>query len=305
MDENIYKLETLRKKALFAIFLALTASIIFGFIIFIFLLRASPIRAGIYISLFSGIAIFLLLSKITKCSRYFKDYKMLFKSVLVETPFRKAFSEVEFHNEQGIPKEVIKATGMMCLGNRYYTNDYVRGSYRNVFFERADIKIQQVTHSGKHTHTTTYLNGRWLIFEFNKEFHFDLQIIGKGFHYSQRNSSLFTEREERRHRVDMEDIYFNEQFKVYAQDDHEAFYILTPHFMKVLKDMNNTMDGDFMLGFTENRLHVAIDTGKDAMEPSVFTKIDLTEVSLEVQQEINAIINIVDSLNLDRDIYKE
>jgi hypothetical protein len=73
--------------------------------------------------------------------------------------------------------------------------------------------------------------------------------------------------------------------------------------MEVLKNMYDKMDGDFMLGFTENRLHAAIHTNKDAMEPSVFSSIQLSEIQSEVNNEISAITDIVDGLNLYRNIF--
>ena len=39
----------------------------------------------------------------------------------------------------------------MSLGNRYYSNDYLQGSYKGVRFERADIKIQNRVYTGKHS----------------------------------------------------------------------------------------------------------------------------------------------------------
>lgn len=143
-----------------------------------------------------------------------------------------------------------------------------------------------------------------MIFEFNKDFTFDLQVIGKGFNYSRNNKTFFTSSEDRRQKIELEDIYFNELFTVYAQDDHEAYYILTPAFMEVLKNMFDNMDGAIMLGFVRNQLHVAINTKRDSMEPSIFSRIETYEATQDVQREINAIINIIDGLDLDRDIYK-
>ncbi|MHB8128034.1 MAG: DUF3137 domain-containing protein [Mobilitalea sp.] len=300
-DEMLY-LENLRNKAATTISFVIAVPVVTIIVSLFVITPISSSTVGLYSSLFIGAAMGLLLYKFTGCMKLYKDYKAYFKSLLVEVPFRKAFDQVIYDVDLGFEQEIIEKTDMMSLGNRYYTNDYVQGNYKAVKFERADVKIQMHVGSGKHSHTTTYFHGRWLIFEFNKEFHFDLQIIGKGFNYSKKNR--IADKEERRHRIEMEDINFNENFEVFGQDDHEAFYILTPQFMAVLQTMRVNMDGSFMFGFVDNQLHIAINNDKDAMEPHIFSGIELSSILAEVQGEINAIISIIDELSLDRDICK-
>lgn len=304
MDSRIIYLEKVRKKAaqLTTIVISVTiAVIILGLILFI---NSGMGKIGITLAILIGIGVGIVLSQISGMNKSYKEYEDCFKKFLVEEPFRNSFCEIEFHHDKGFEKELIDQTDIIMMGNRYYTNDYVRGYYKDVQFERADVKIQKHTSNGKSSHTVTYFYGRWLIFEFNKNFHFDLQIISKGFCYSQHNSSFFTSEGERRHKIQLEDINFNETFNVYAQNDHEAFYILTPVFIETLKNMYRTMDGEFMLGFIDNRLHVAINTKKDAMEPRIYGKLDLNEIAQEVEKEIDTIIHIIDGLTLDRDLYK-
>ncbi len=302
MEEQILNLEKLREKTLKHMLVLIAASAAIALAV-VSLMAPYIMHMAFFLFIFIGVGSFFILSYTTGYNKKAREYKVNYKKIFVEVPFQRAFGPVFCDFDRGISKDSIDRTDMMMLGNRYYTNDYIRGSYKEVGFERADIKIQHHTSNGKHSHTVTYFNGRWLILEFNKNFHFDLQIIGKGFSYSQKNSSFFTSSKNRRRKVEMEDVRFNELFNVYAQDDHEAFYILTPQFMDTLKGMYNTMDGDFMLGFVDNKLHVAINTKKDAMEPSLFKSVTAAD-SGEVQREIHVIINLIDKLNLDRDLYK-
>lgn len=302
MEDKLIMLEKYRRKALCLLIVVISASFIFAF--FILALLKDLNEASLLVSMFLGACLGFVLYHATGCGRAQEKYKEYFKKLFVEEPFCRAFGQVTYKYDQGIEKERLDETDMICLGNRYYTNDYVQGYYKNVRFERADIKIQQHTSTGKHSYTVTYFNGRYLIFEFNKEFHCDLQIIGRGFDNSQKNNSIFTGKEDRRHKIELEDIYFNEMFQVLGQDDHEAFYIITPHFMEVLKGLYESMDGELMLCFINNQLHVAINTQRDAMESSIFFKVEPDAVGSDVQNEVNAIINIIDSLCLDRDIYK-
>lgn len=304
MEESIVYLEKLRQRAMLRLIITILLS--FTLTILCLTLFSSWIKQsfGLFLFILMVAGISYLLAHITGFIKLYNSFKTQYKSSFVEKPFGAAFSNVIYDGAMGLEESVIKETGIMRLGNRYYSNDYVQGEYKDVQFKRSDIKIQYHHHSGKTSYTVTYLHGRWLIFDFNKNFHSDLQLVGNDFPCPQKNNSIFTEENDRRHRVKMEDIEFNEMYRVYCQDDHEAYYILTPQFMSVLKELYQSMDGALMLGFIDNQLHIAIHNEKDAMEPSIFDEIDLSTVKEEVQKEIKVIIDIIDSLGLDEDIYK-
>ncbi len=304
MDDKIMLLEKMRKKAEAALLLAAAISVGISAALFITIRSLTSSAAGIIISVIAGMLLFLLFSKTGNCNRRVKDYKDNFKAVLVAEPFENEFGEIIFHPDTGFDKEVLDRTDMIRLGNRYFSNDYIKGSYKSIPFERADVLIQQRVQTGKSSSTITLFRGRWLIFDFNKEFHFDLQIVTKDFKNPQKNSNFFTDAQERRHRIEMEDVNFNTLFHIYGQDDHEAFYILTPAMMEILKNMAETIDGEFMLGFVNHQLHVAINTDRDAMEPSIFSEIDPAAVQYDVQRETDVIKNMINSLKLDVDIFK-
>lgn len=304
MEESMNQLQHLRSRTEHLLIIVIASAIAISFFSLILFASIGMEQMIFIFPILIGIGSGFLLGKLTGYFDAYKEYKLRFKAAFVEIPFRETFSEVVYDGTKGFDQEVIRATGIMTMGNRYYSNDYVRGSYKGVHFERADVKIQQHVSTGKTSYTVTYLHGRWLILEFNKSFQSDLQIIHRDFPNSQKKNSIFTQEEERRHRIELEDMEFNESFRVLCQDDHEAYYILTPHFMQVLKDLHRTMDGSFMLGFVDHRLHVAIHNNKDAMEPKLFDHFDLGLIKDEVQKEINVIKDIVDSLSIDRDIYK-
>lgn len=304
MNNKLIELEKLRKKAAAILIIVIVITIIItSFFLFIFISKLHS-KGAYYLPILLGGGVGLLLAKVTGYAKRLEEYKLHFKSVFVGIPFKSTFDNVAYNFENGFDKSFLERTGMIQLGNRFFSNDYVEGTYKNVKFKRSDILIQQRTYTGKHSYTATFFNGRWIVVEFNKDFHFDLQVVGEGFHNSNKKKSYFTNEDERRHRIDMEDIEFNQMFQVYGQDDHEAFYILTPRFMELLKSMYRSMDGAFMLGFVDNRLHVAINTKQDAMEPSIFKSIDFIQVEQDVQREIQCIMDIIDGLYLDQNLYK-
>ena len=305
MNDSIQLLEQLRRRAFRLLMLVVAVSIVITLLLFVLIFRNISTSGMFIFPILGGVGSGYLLGHITGYFKAKEEFKHLFKQQMVEAPFRQTFTQVVYDGSNGIDQDVIKATNMMRTGNRYSSNDYVQGFYKDVRFERADVTIQNHVSTGKSSYTETYLRGRWLILEFNKDFHFDLQIISNEFTHYQKNNSIFTEEEDRRHRIELEDMEFNEMFRVLCQDEHEAYYILTPQFMFLLKSLYLSMDGSFMLGFVDNRLHVAIHTDQDAMEPKIFDDIDLLAVQQEVQKEIHIITDLIDHLELDRELFQK
>lgn len=161
-----------------------------------------------------------------------KAYRRLFKERLVRSELEKQFGDLRYLPEAGIPASSIEQTGMMRMGNRYHAEDYLSGTAGGVPFEQSDVCIQNVTSNGKSTSTVTYFRGRWLIFSFNKRFTHNMLVVSDSFSYAKRPGGFFGK--DRSERLSMESEAFNDAFKVYAQDAHEAYYILTPPLMERL-----------------------------------------------------------------------
>lgn len=235
-------------------------------------------------------------------SGYRKDYKAL----VVNRAATGMFDEYSYYAGMGFDYREIQATGIMYMGNRYKSEDLVEGRYKGVPFRRADMYIAQHTSSGKSSHTTVYLRGTWMIFSYNKSFVSDVQVMSKAFGFSNKKTSrLFTRSGDRRHKLETEDVEFNNMFNVTCQNDSEAFYLLTPRVMQMLKLLQADFMHPFMVGFVNNALHIAVNTGKDSMEPSVFKALK-PELEIEkTRRELKAICNVIDALAIDRDIFKE
>ena len=305
MNAEMLHLEKLRKKSATVLICIAALSTFMTIASLSVIASITSVKFEMFYFMFLWIVFGLLFAKVFGYRKCSQEYKAYFKSILVEIPFRNAFGEVLYINDLGFEKILIQKCDMLCFGNRYASNDYVQGTYKNIKFERADVTIQQETSRRGHGYTTTYFSGRWIIFEFNEDFHFDLQILGRGFYNSPAIRPFSPSEEERLHQIEGKDLRFNEKFIVFGQDDNDALHILTPQLMDVLKNMSATLDGSFMLAFIDNQLHVAIDTGKDAMETAILGHNDRPLIEQEVKREINAIISIIDGLSLDRDFYKK
>lgn len=106
-------------------------------------------------------------------------------------------------------------------------------------------------------------------------------------------------------KVKLEDIEFNKMFKIYSEIEHDAFYILTPHFMEKIKKLYKELDAPIKLTFMENKLHVAVNNGEDSFEYNVLNPINEEEIEQDIIKDIKLITDFVNELNLDNDLFKK
>ncbi len=238
-----------------------------------------------------------------------KRYTLAFKEFFVKSSLEKVFTDLKYMPGSGISPNVIRNTGMMYMGDRYSSEDFVSGKYKDIGFCQADVHIEeerQSTDSEGHTRTyyVTIFKGRWMIFDFNKTFKANVQVCQKGFKNNKVINSIFS-KSTRYQKIQMESTDFNKRFLVYAQDAHDAFYIITPHIMEKIIKLSDDSKGRILLCFINNQLHVGLYDNKDTFEPSsCFSTIDTEMVTQNVLSDINKITMFVDELELDNDLFK-
>lgn len=301
---SIEEMEKLRSKAASII---KTGSIISVSIFFLIMLLSIISSNYFGIPVGFGMLIIGIIVTTVISNKPSKEFKMAYKNTFVLKALKSVFDDLEYDPVNGFNESVIRNTGMMYMGDRYSSNDYIKGKYKNINIEQADVHIEEeVTTTDSDGNTTTHYEtiflGQWMIFDFNKSFSANVQVCGKGFTNAKRgnwgNALKYK-------KVEMEDAEFNKMFRVYAQDSHEAFYILTPSLMDKIKKLSNNIIGSLLLCFVDNKLHIGISNNKDAFEVSVFRKLDENKIISDITSEIKLITNFVDELNLDNDLFRK
>ena len=237
-----------------------------------------------------------------------KRYRAAFKKAFVTRSLETVFTDLDYRPTQGIAYDTIASTKMMNMGDRFHAEDYVCARYRDVRFEQSDVHIEEEHHSTdskghSSTHYVTIFRGRWMIFDFNKEFRAKVQIVQKGFRTAKRKR-FFGKKETLFQKVELESETFNKEFQVYAQNEHDAFYIITPAFMERVQNLTAHSKGKMMFCFVGNRLHIAIHDNKDSFEPgSVFKPLDEEKTTQKLREEIEVITQFIDELSLDNNLF--
>lgn len=226
-----------------------------------------------------------------------------FKKIFVFNSLSKYFKDLKYLPNGGIREVDIIAYSTLDTADSFSSNDYVSGLYKDIKFEQSDVLIRErheETDADGNTRTVweTIFKGRYMIFDFNKEFKSNVKVVTKRF---EANTFPWGKKMSN---IKMEDVEFNKMFAIFAENDHEAFYILTPTFMEKMKDIYNKLKVPIMFCFLNNKLHIAIDNRDDSFEWNVFKPIDENKINEEITKDIELITNFVDDLDLDNDLFK-
>lgn len=306
---SLNDLEGKRKKYRNRIFLSI---IIFAIIVYC-ITSLATVYDDFIIFLFFSIIIGVTIS-IFLTSGPRKKYSKAYKEYFVLKGLKKIFTDLNYEPESGIPRSTIADTHMMCTGDIYKSNDFISGKYKDVAFSQADVDIQeeqQTTDSNGNTTTyyVTIFRGRWMIFDFNKEFKANVQVAQKGFGNNiVKQRGLFSKKDDNSYyqNVKMESESFNKRFNVYAQSEHEAFYILTPSLMEKIERLDDNNKGKLLLCFINNRLHIGLYDKKDSFEaPNCLFKINEEKELNRTNGDIKVITQFIDELNLDNTLFKK
>lgn len=296
-DINVSEMESLRKTA--------RNDLIFGIIIVVIgiVLTVTQSQPLFLLFIIPAIVLFVLSNKA------WKKFSAAYKDGVVRAALESVFTGLTFEPALGISREEIRETEMMQTGDRFTSNDLISGQYNGVSFRQSDVHIEEEhTDSEGHTSYSTIFRGRWMIFDFNKDFASDLQVVGKHFGANKRKGNgffgLFASKEKKMEKIELENEAFNKQFTVYAHDTTEAFYILTPHMMEAMLRLHDGCESPIMLLFFRGQLHVAVNNGKDAFEPSLFREFDPEREAETVLADTRVITAFVDEMRLDNDMFK-
>lgn len=228
---------------------------------------------------------------------YHKKIKALsnaFKQKYVVQEMKKLFPDSEYFYDQGFSETEVVESGLLYNRDRFRSEDLMVGNFEGVGFRCCDVEQKEVRRSGKHTRVVTVFKGRFYEFDFPKPFKYNLQLLQP---YNFRPFSGLK-------KVKSESINFNSELKIYAQSEHEAFYILTPQMMERLLYMDQKYTDKISFSFKNKRLYIAIDSREDYFDIKAFTPVDQT-IFQAYHNELENIIDFIKVLQLDEHLFSQ
>lgn len=225
--------------------------------------------------------------KLFSCDNEFdKAYKLSF----VIEELQAAFDDVCYRPLEGVPESDISKTHMPKVGSyRYSSDDYLEATYKGVHFRQSDVMFLSDDSDSGGTSEVCF-HGPWMIFPGNKKLVGEVQIVEHGFD--------FAHHDRKRGAVRMEAVQFNDRFDVFAQDAHDAFYVLTPDVIETLLEFAGNTKHKFMVGFVNDEIHVTLDLGRGMFETDLESGYNAESVRQKVRRDIGIITKVIDELVL-------
>lgn len=230
-------------------------------------------------------------------------YEKTYKEVLVAPALAKSFQNYTYRPEEGFSKNEIMGLGLWNENKgscKVSSEDFLTGTYKGVYCEQCDLTVY-IRRKNDNNYCPVF-NGCISKFRFKKNITGRLIIMsyGMGLNFSFDGlSDIKTENQE-----------FNRKFNIYAEDGHDAFYVLTPHFMEYLLNLHKTvpgktttsytLSGDMAVIFNGNTMNILrgnvrmfeIPQGKD---------FDYFKIKQDIINDMNKLIGVVDILNIGRE----
>ncbi len=237
------------------------------------------------ILLIGGTVIFANLSgKVTE------GYKKLYKENFVISILKEKFDDVIYDYKRGLDKNQVEQFGLTSMGNRFSSEDYIKGSYKGIGFEQSEVRIE---HKGRNDDTASiYFTGRMIAFDFPYKEVKSVQVFTERFPHKGTPNINYTMKS-----VLMESADFNKRFDVLAAEEVEAFYVLTPQFMEKVDFLKEKFN-HVAMNFQGNKLYVGIWSGVDAFDGDISRTINYYDEKATIMADVRVITDIIDVLGM-------
>ncbi|MDD4213096.1 MAG: DUF3137 domain-containing protein [Bacilli bacterium] len=226
----------------------------------------------------------------------FQQIKTQFKEVYLKKVILGLYENATYDPRAGLPEARVYRSGLLKRADRYHSEDLITGSFSDVQFETCDLKLEERhvrhTKNGTQVYYVTYFLGRFFEFEFPKNFKGKI-IVSEG--------SLMTWFTNLK-KMELESVEFNKKFKTYSSDELNTFYVLTPHLMESLMELERQNPGTIACSFDGNRLTIIVNNNRDTFDLKLFSEIN-DQAIVAMKKELAVIENIIEELRLNRNIF--
>ena len=190
--------------------------------------------------------------------RSYEKFNSNFKSryVLQVIGSIKGFDQLQYIPKGGFTwDDVRNAAAINCGEKKYYdSEDLLIGEYENIRFKISDITTYKTVKIYKRKRIEEIFSGQMICleqFDNIKKSNGHIQIFEKKF-----MSNIIGWKAE--HEIHTENERFNNRFSVYASDEHNAYYILTPQRMEKIMRFADAIDGQVSIVFRGKTLFAAV-----------------------------------------------
>ena len=192
----------------------------------------------------------------------YANYKGRFKQEVVSAIFSIVNPAGTYAPAHGIAEADFEAPGIFNSRGAFKSDDRVRGLIGQTPFEAAEVSRRYAT-GGKNSTTVVVFHGLFFHLDFNKAL--------RGVTIVEPADAAANQRGHRDGltRVSLESPDFERMFAVYASDDVEARYVLTPALMEHIMALRQRTGKPLFLGFKGHRAYLGVHYGRALFEPGI------------------------------------
>lgn len=224
----------------------------------------------------------------------FKEKKLNFSYIIKEKIISEFFKEYVYTPQKGLGSDFINETEIYAY-NIFITHDLIKGLYKGSEFEFCIVetyeekhysssKIGKIIELAKQVEYEFFkFEGVILGFDIGKKFKSKTIIVDKSY-----NTKINGKREI------LDNSEFNENFRIFSDDEIETRYLLDFLSMeKIIKFQNEIGDGNASFAFIDGKFYLFLNGYHFDYNPSLFNKINETDIKIFVDQ-IKNVISFID-----------
>ncbi len=225
----------------------------------------------------------------------YATYKKQIKNEAME-PFVRFFEGFKYQHSKGLNDEEITNSRIFPPYKMAYADDCFEGEHLGVKVRVMEEVLKNIRRTKRGQEEVTVFQGIAIELDMNKNFVGQTVVLKDSGFFNRFKG--FDDLE----RVKLEDPAFEKVFEVYASNQTEARYILTPSFMENILDLKEIYEGkSVQLSFLDNKVLIAIETKQDMFEPYSFFKSNINKKKFDVVvDQFITIFSIIDILKLNR-----
>lgn len=177
------------------------------------------------------------------------------------------FRDMQYEQKSGFSWDDIRNAAVVGCGDKkqFESEDLLTGSCENTGFKMSDVITKRWVNGGKRARIETVFSGQVICFyKFDniKTSNGHLQVFQKKFQSDIKGWTA-------QHQIETEDVLFNRKFQIYAADEHNAFYILTPQVMEKITEFSQAIGEQTAVAFCGNKMFVAISRSRSMFDARV------------------------------------
>jgi hypothetical protein len=240
-----------------------------------------------------------------------KDFKSNFKNTVIRKVIQYVSPDLQYAPHGKISSgEFQSSTLFKNRIDRYKGEDFVEG-----IIDKTQIRFSELhaeykttsTDSKGNTRTSwhTIFKGLFFVADFNKHFEGRTVVLPDSAEklfgrLGQKFQSMNMSRDDL---VKLEDPEFEKEFVVYATDQVEARYILSPALMRRILEFKRRLKVPVHIGFVNSNLYMALSIKKNMFEPRIMRSILDFEMVREYLEDVILAVGIVEDMNLNTRIW--